>query len=100
MGKPRAQLVTAIERLGRIMGPLLRSCRGWGTQARDTDGQLALRVSEAEPVDADMNRVAATMHAIDDIEAGRLAGLSYRLCEGGQGSLHFVHLWVSEPDQA
>ncbi|WMT71714.1 hypothetical protein [Bradyrhizobium sp. Ash2021] len=47
-----------------------------------------------------MNRVAATMHAIDDIEAGRLAGLSYRLCEGGQGSLHFVHLWVSEPDQA
>ena len=74
-GQATEQTVTAAERLGSALGLHAAIMPRWGElqlQAHDKNTSLVAEVA-ADPAGVDMDRVAATMHTIEDIEAGRLA---------------------------
>ena len=74
-GQATEQTVAAAERLGRALGLHAEIMLRWGElqlQADDKNSSLVADLA-ADPAGVDMDRVAATMHAIEDIEAGRLA---------------------------
>jgi len=74
-GQATEQTVAAAERLGRTLGLRARVMPRWGEvqiQLEDKDANLVSQVA-ADPTGVDMDRVAAAMRAIEDIEAGRLA---------------------------
>jgi uncharacterized membrane protein YjjP (DUF1212 family) len=74
-GQATDQTVGAAERLGRRLGLRAMIIPRWGElelQADDEDGKLSRQVA-ADPTGVDMDRVASTMRAIENIEAGRLA---------------------------
>ena len=74
-GQATDQTVDAAERLGRGLGLRARIIPRWGElelQAEDKDGELSLQIA-ADPTGVDMDRVASTMRAVEDVEAGRLS---------------------------
>jgi len=74
-GQATEQTVAAAERLGRTLGLRSRVMPRWGEVQLQLEDKDAERVSEvaADPTGVDMDRVAAAMRAIEDVEAGRLA---------------------------
>jgi uncharacterized membrane protein YjjP (DUF1212 family) len=74
-GQATEQTVTAAEQLGCTLGLRAKIMPRWGElliQSEDQDGRLNFRVA-ADPSGVDMERVASTTRAIQDIGAGRLA---------------------------
>jgi uncharacterized membrane protein YjjP (DUF1212 family) len=74
-GQATEQMVDAAKRLGRALGLRITIIPRWGELqlvAYSEDATLAVR-AEAAPAGVEMDRVASTMRAIDDIAAGRLA---------------------------
>ena len=74
-GQATDQTVDAAERLGRGLGLRARIIPRWGElelQAQDKDAQLSLQIA-ADPTGVDMDRVASTMRAVEDVEARRLS---------------------------
>jgi len=74
-GQATDQTVDATERLGCGLGLRARIIPRWGElelQAEDKDGELSLQIA-ADPTGVDMDRVASTMRAVEDVEAGRLS---------------------------
>ena len=74
-GQATDQTVDATERLGRGLGLRARIIPRWGElelQAQDKDAELSLQIA-ADPTGVDMDRVASTMRAVEDVEAGRLS---------------------------
>jgi uncharacterized membrane protein YjjP (DUF1212 family) len=74
-GQATEQTVAAAERLGRALGLRAVVMPRWGElqlQLEDKDAGLISAVA-ADPTGVDMDRVAAAMRAVEDVEAGRLA---------------------------
>jgi len=73
-GQATEQTVEAAERLGRTLGLRSRVMPRWGEVQLQLEDKDAERISEvaADPTGVDMDRVAAAMRAIDDVEAHRL----------------------------
>jgi uncharacterized membrane protein YjjP (DUF1212 family) len=74
-GQATEQTVTAAEQLGCTLGLRAKIMPRWGElliQSEDNDGRLNFRVA-ADPSGVDMERVASTKRANQDIGAGRLA---------------------------
>src|SRR5882757_8992394 len=73
-GQATEQTVAAAERIGRTLGLRSRMMPRWGELQLLKEGD-AILLSEvaADPTGVDMDRVASTMRAIEDVEAGRLA---------------------------
>jgi uncharacterized membrane protein YjjP (DUF1212 family) len=74
-GQATEQTVTAAEQLGRTLGLRAKVMPRWGElliQSENQDSGLTSRVA-ADPSGVDMERVASTTRAIQDIGAGRLA---------------------------
>jgi uncharacterized membrane protein YjjP (DUF1212 family) len=73
-GQSTEQTVAAAERVGRTLGLRCRVMPRWG-ELQLLEEKEAILISEvsADPTGVDMDRVAATMRAIEDVEAGRLA---------------------------
>lgn len=77
-GQATEQTVAAAERLGRALGLRVRLMPRWGEvqlQLEDAGGDLVFQ-DAADPTGVDMDRVAATMKAIADLEAGGLTAAS------------------------
>jgi uncharacterized membrane protein YjjP (DUF1212 family) len=74
-GQATDQTVDAAERLGRGLGLRARIIPRWGElelQVEDKDAELSLQIA-ADPTGVDMDRVASTMRAVEDVGAGRVA---------------------------
>jgi uncharacterized membrane protein YjjP (DUF1212 family) len=74
-GQATDQTLDATERLGDTLGLRAKLMPRWGElqlQAEDRDTRLISAVA-ADPAGVDMDRVASTMRAIEDLGAGRLA---------------------------
>jgi uncharacterized membrane protein YjjP (DUF1212 family) len=74
-GQSTEQTLDAAERLGDIVGQHVKILARWGElqlQAEDGDARLLSAVA-ADPTGVNMDRVASTMRAIEDLRAGRLA---------------------------
>src|ERR1700719_726393 len=74
-GHATDQAVAATGRLGSALGLRAELMPRWGQLqllSEGKDGRLIRQVA-ADPTGVDMDRVASTMRAIEDIEAGRLA---------------------------
>jgi uncharacterized membrane protein YjjP (DUF1212 family) len=74
-GQATDQTVAAAERLGRALGLRAKVMPRWGEvqlQIEYKDAKFVAQVA-ADPTGVDMDRVAATMRAIEDVEADRLA---------------------------
>ena len=73
-GQATEQTIGAAERLGRALRLRTKIIPRWGElelQAEDKDVELSLQIS-ADPTGVDMDRVASTTRAVEDVEAGRL----------------------------
>jgi uncharacterized membrane protein YjjP (DUF1212 family) len=74
-GQATDQTIDATERLGRGLGLRAGLIPRWGElelQIEDTDAELSSQIA-ADPSGVDMDRVASTMRAVEDVEAGRLS---------------------------
>jgi uncharacterized membrane protein YjjP (DUF1212 family) len=74
-GQATDQTISATERLGQGLGLRARIIPRWGElelQTENTDAKLSLQTA-ADPSGVDMDRVASTMRAVEDVEAGRLS---------------------------
>jgi uncharacterized membrane protein YjjP (DUF1212 family) len=73
-GQSTEQTLAAAERIGQRLGLHSKVIPRWGELQliEEKDATLISQVS-AEPTGVDMDRVAATTRAIEDVEAGRLA---------------------------
>lgn len=74
-GQSTDQTLAAAERFGETLGLSVQITPSWAElqlQAEDRDRRLISAVA-AHPTGVDMNRVASTMRAIEEAEAGRLA---------------------------
>jgi uncharacterized membrane protein YjjP (DUF1212 family) len=74
-GQATEQMVRAAETLGRSLGLRATIIPRWGElqlRADDKDGRLFASMA-ADPTGVDMDRVAATMRAIEDLGSNRLA---------------------------
>ena len=74
-GQATDQTVEAAERLGRALGLHANVVARWGELQLQCYGKGATLISQvaADPAGVDMDRVAATMRAIKDVESERLA---------------------------
>ena len=72
-GQATEQTVRAVELLGRALGQRVEVMPRWGELRLQVEDNGVDLVSPANPTGVDMQRVAATMTAIEDIQAGRLA---------------------------
>jgi uncharacterized membrane protein YjjP (DUF1212 family) len=73
-GQATDQSAAAAERLGRILGLHANVMARWGElQLRSDSEATPFCQVPADPAGVDMDRVASTMRAIDDVESGRLA---------------------------
>jgi len=73
-GQATDEAVGAAERLGHILGLRARIAPRWGElQLESQDKDRLVSQVVADPTGVDMDRVAATMRAIEDLGAGRLA---------------------------
>jgi uncharacterized membrane protein YjjP (DUF1212 family) len=74
-GQATDQTIDATERLGRALGLHAILIPRWGElelQTEDMDAKLSSQII-VDPSGVDMDRVASTMRAVDDVEAGRLS---------------------------
>ena len=74
-GQASDQTIDAAERLGRGLGVRAEIIPQWGElglQTEDADAKLSSQIA-ADPSGVDMDRVASTMRAIEDVESGRLS---------------------------
>src|SRR6516165_10489842 len=74
-GQATDQTISATERLGQGLGVRARLIPRWGElvlQTEDIDAKLISQIA-ADPSGVDMDRVASTMQAVEDVEAGRLS---------------------------
>jgi uncharacterized membrane protein YjjP (DUF1212 family) len=74
-GQETDQIILATERLGRGLRLRAGIIPRWGEldlQTEDRDAKLSLQIA-ADPGGVDMDRVASTMRAVEDVEAGRLS---------------------------
>ena len=74
-GQATDQTVDAAERLGRALGLRPKLTARWGELQLQPDSKDTTPISQvaADPAGVDMDRVASTMRAIEDVESGRLA---------------------------
>jgi uncharacterized membrane protein YjjP (DUF1212 family) len=73
-GQATDQSAAAAERLGRILGLHANVMARWGELQLQSDSEATPFCQvPADPAGVDMDRVASTMRAIDDVESGRLA---------------------------
>jgi uncharacterized membrane protein YjjP (DUF1212 family) len=73
-GQATDQTVAAAERLGRALGLRANVMVRWGELQLQSDSEATPFCQvPADPAGVDMDRVASTMRAIDDVESGRLA---------------------------
>jgi len=74
-GQATDQTLAAAERLARALGLRASITARWGELQLLSDSKDAAPVFQAaaDPVGVDMDRVASTMRAIEDVESGRLA---------------------------
>ena len=73
-GQATDQTIAAAERIGRALGLNGKALARWGEIQFQSDGKDGAMVGEiaADPAGVDMDRVASTMRAIEEIEAGQL----------------------------
>ncbi len=74
-GQSTDRTLAPAERLGRTLGLRAKLIPRWGElllQVQDGDTRLVSTI-EADPTGVAMGRVASAMHAIEDLDAGRLA---------------------------
>src|SRR5437016_11883273 len=74
-GQSTEETMAAAERLGNDLDLRAAIIPRWGElelQAGDGDARL-VSVKAADPTGVDMDRVASAMHAVDDLDTGRLA---------------------------
>ena len=74
-GQATEQMVSAAERLGRAVGLRATIMPRWGELhlvANDKGGTVLAELA-ADPAGVEMDRVASTMRAVDDVASGRLA---------------------------
>jgi uncharacterized membrane protein YjjP (DUF1212 family) len=72
-GQATEETVAAAEQLGRALGLRAKVMPRWGElRLQSEDNRLIAQVA-ADPTGVDMDRVASTVRAIEDIGAGRLA---------------------------
>jgi uncharacterized membrane protein YjjP (DUF1212 family) len=73
-GQATDQTIAAAERLGRALGLNGKALARWGEIQFQSDGKDGAVIGqvEADPAGVDMDRVASTIQAIEEIEAGRL----------------------------
>jgi uncharacterized membrane protein YjjP (DUF1212 family) len=74
-GQATEQIISATERLGRGLGIRARIIARWGELELQTEDAGTKQISRiaADPSGVDMDRVAAAMWAIEDVESGRLS---------------------------
>ena len=74
-GQATDQTVAAAERLSRRLGLRAKLMPRWAELQLQSDDEDAATISQiaANPTGVDMDRVASTIRAIEDVEAGRLA---------------------------
>jgi uncharacterized membrane protein YjjP (DUF1212 family) len=74
-GQATDQTIRATERLGRTLGLRATIIPRWGELALDAeDAQATLGAQiAADPSGVDMDRVASTMRAVEDVQCGRLS---------------------------
>ena len=73
-GQATDQTISATERLGQGLGVRAKLIPRWGElvlQTEDIDAKLISQIA-ADPSGVDMDRVASTMQAVEDVESGRL----------------------------
>jgi uncharacterized membrane protein YjjP (DUF1212 family) len=72
-GQATDQAVAAAERLGRALGLRANVMARWGELQLQSDSETApFCQAAADPAGVDMDRVALTMRAIEEVESGRL----------------------------
>jgi uncharacterized membrane protein YjjP (DUF1212 family) len=74
-GQATDQILAAAERLGRVLGLRATIALRWGALhvgAEDGNAVLSAEVA-VDPSGVNMDRVTTTMHALEELEAGRLA---------------------------
>jgi uncharacterized membrane protein YjjP (DUF1212 family) len=72
-GQATDQMVAAAERLGRALGLRADIMARWGELQLQSDSETTPFCEvQADPAGVDMDRVASTMRALEDVEAGRL----------------------------
>ena len=72
-GQATDQMVAAAERLGRALGLRADIMARWGELQLQSDSEATPFCEvKADPAGVDMDRVASTMRALEDVEAGRL----------------------------
>src|SRR2546430_2474551 len=79
-GQSTEETMAAAERLGNALDLRAAIIPRWGElelQAGDGDARL-VSVKAADPTGVDMDRVASAMHAVDDLDTGRLAPSALR----------------------
>src|SRR2546426_4553267 len=79
-GQSTEETMAVAERLGNALDLRAAIIPRWGElelQARDGDARL-VSVKAADPTGVDMDRVASAMHAVDDLDTGRLAPSALR----------------------
>jgi len=72
-GQATDQMVAAAERLARALGLRASVIARWGELQLQSDDKDRALIVEADPAGVDMDRVASTMRATEDVEFGRLA---------------------------
>ena len=72
-GQATDQMVAAAERLARALGLRASVIARWGELQLQSDSKDRTLIVEADPAGVDMDRVASTMRATEDVEFGRLA---------------------------
>ena len=74
-GQATDQILAAAERLARTLGLRASVTARWGELQLQSDGKDATLICQvaADPAGVDMERVASTMRAAEDVESGRLA---------------------------
>src|SRR6266436_6080556 len=72
-GQATEQAVAAAERLGRALGLRANVMARWGELQLQSDSETTpFCQAAADPAGVDMDRVASTMRAIEEVESGRL----------------------------
>jgi uncharacterized membrane protein YjjP (DUF1212 family) len=74
-GQATDQTICATERLGRVLGLRATIVPRWGeltVQTEDANARLSEQIA-ADPSGVDMDRVASTMRAVEDVWSGRLS---------------------------
>jgi uncharacterized membrane protein YjjP (DUF1212 family) len=74
-GQATDQTISATERLGRVLGLRATIVPRWGeltVQTEDANARLSEQIA-ADPSGVDMDRVASTMRAVEDVWSGRLS---------------------------